>query len=1061
MEPVGFAAGGSGSISAELRTRSGVKNKRLVGPHSRSASYKKPKKSVAVDGKVDSISGVLDLNNMENVITEKTCYAESNVLGLDDNMDDAMPRKTCTRTYVLNSKLPPLSFNVPSDGEDTLPLPSPKFYGSIHLPPIGSRALEKWNFNSSKSFALDIELSAIPGKINGDKLVSIKKNFYHVDGFGGASTSSKFPEIIRSTFTSEASMNKAKSLAVSGKILVNNELRKINSRSNQEIVVKEISVNLPKSAVKSVFSKFGEIVSIRMQLVGLWQKILVEFKSAEIAGMVASKWSVFMGKDSVRVALATEDKQSWVSRNRHRALLYTLPVGTTAYDLSDLLESYNEKTCFIGRNSVSYVRNKCAIVCFNDKAAKLAAISTIPIFKSCKQFGYIHADCLVDGSSGAREKRVVSDQDRIHLAGIYKKKSASIAHPVLFGGKTWAQVASGTPFYVFLSSSSGYDLHSGLVHPLAISDPLVVSHLNDRLAILEHSLELLADCVSGILVRLDSFGVVPLVPSFMVSTSVVSAALNSEVDSDMIVNNALSSSGITLFVANDAVVNLSTSGSKVLTAKVDGLETKLVTLEASVGSVLDKLNLLCSGLGLSALISMNNCAKQADIVHWHKDMNNLVSIVTETKFDGIRIFTSDLDSDHMGSGVAIILNSLLARHVCKVSEVPGQLLSVRLLFRNKLSVSILGLYAGASLVVRFSQAGNINFFIAKVINKSSFIILGGDFNEDGSHKCASFNKCFDLGLVNSLGGSSFVKSPTWCNSHGVAKTIDYIFVSFNLINTVVNHSVAGIDDFFDTDYKAVSVSVGIDAFVMAKKFSDMDEIWNVVRKIMVLSTNGTFKKKWFKSFDSVFNKVLSKFHKLELLVSKLVRNSRLVSSEDFALLLETWNKLNSSGVSVVKSLFLSGSGFNPICSALAKARKLYCASKLLESKCAEESSIKQTISKRIESFELNKSHTIKSVLEHPFRKVVLDHLVVRDELVLEPDSVKSKVDKIMEGWTRKHRVVSDISGNWVRQYWSLEHVFDGAFSGVMCLISFDEMLAIVMDLLDGKVAGLSGISNEL
>ncbi|KAG9289167.1 hypothetical protein G9A89_022476 [Geosiphon pyriformis] len=883
----------------------------------------------------------------------------------------------------------------------------PKINGSNQLSSFKLHVLESHSFRPVKLFALDVNLLAVPGKTNGDKLVSIKKNFYHVDGFGGVFISSKFPGIIRSTFTSEASMNKAKSLAVNEKILVNDELKKVHSCSNQEIVVKEILVDLLKSAVELVFSKFGEIVSIRLQLVGLWQKALVEFKSAEIVGVVAFKWLVFMGKDSV---------------NQHQALLYTLPVETTAHDLSDLLESYGRKTCFIGCNPVSYVCDRCAIVCFDDETARLAAISTISIFKgvslcwaslvlaSCakyEQLGHIHADCSVGGSSGAHGKRVVSDQDWICLAGIYKKKSAPIACPVSFGGKTWAQVAGGTPSHVFLSGSSGYDLHSGLVPPLVVSDPLVVSHLSDHLAILECSLELLADCVSGILVRLDSFGVVPLAPSSLVSPSVVSAALGSEVDSDIIVDNALSSSGITLPVTNDAIVNLSASGFKVLTAKMGGLETKLVALEASVGLVLDKLNLLCSGLGL---------------------------------------------------------------------------------------------YTGASSVIRFSQAGNINSFIAKVMNESFFIILGGDFNEDSSHKCASFNKCFDLGLVNSLGGSLFVKSSTWCNFCGVAKTIDYVFVSFNLINTVVDYSVAGVDEFFDTDYKAVSVFVGInglldvqlsslhkqanrdhwkfdikcasevkwlkfknamadnasmfsDAFVMARKFSNIDEMWNVVQKIMVLSADGTFKKKWFKSFDSVFNKVLSRFHKLELLVSKLVRNSCLVSGGDFALLLETWDKLDFFNASVVKFLFLSGSGFNPICSALAKARKLYCASKLLKSKHTEESSIKQAINRKIESFELDKDYTIRSVLEHSFHKVVLDHLVVGDELVLEPDSVKSKVDEIMEGWTRKHRVVSDISGDW--------HVFNGAFSGVMCPISFDEMLAVIKDLPDGKVAGFSGISNEL
>ncbi|KAG9302482.1 hypothetical protein G9A89_006446 [Geosiphon pyriformis] len=320
MEPVGFAAGGSGSISAGLRTQSGVKNKRLVGPHSHGASYKKLKKSVVVDGlvessagvlnvmdesgdgfnigrswaskvnsKVDSVNSVSDLDNVENVVTKETCYAESDVSGLNDNMNDAIPRKTHTRTYVLNSKPPPLFFNVPSDGEDTLSLLSPKFYGSNCLPLIGSCAPEKRNFNLSKLFALDIELSAIPGKTNNDKMISLKKNFYHIDGFGRASTPSKFPGIIRSSFTSEISLNKAKELAISEKILVNDNLRKSSVRSDWEVIVKEISVDLSRLAVESVFSKFGKVVSIKMQLIGLWQKALVEFESSEVASLVASK----------------------------------------------------------------------------------------------------------------------------------------------------------------------------------------------------------------------------------------------------------------------------------------------------------------------------------------------------------------------------------------------------------------------------------------------------------------------------------------------------------------------------------------------------------------------------------------------------------------------------------------------------------------------------------------------------------------------------------------------------------------------------------------------------
>ncbi|KAG9289179.1 hypothetical protein G9A89_022488 [Geosiphon pyriformis] len=161
------------------------------------------------------------------------------------------------------------------------------------------------------------------------------------------------------------------------------------------------------------------------------------------------------------------------------------------------------------------------------------------------------------------------------------------------------------------------------------------------------------------------------------------------------------------------------------------------------------------------------------------------------------------------------------------------------------------------------------------------------------------------------------------------------------------------------------------------------------------------------------------------------------------------DELDSVDALSVKALFLSGTGFDAIHSGLAKVRKSYHSSKLLESKHAKESRIRQAIEKRMESFEVDKGHTIRNVLEHLFHKVVLDHLVDGGELVLEPDLVKSKVDEIMEGWTRKRVTVSAFG------------VFDGAFSDVMHSIGFDKMFGVISNLPDGKAAGFSGITNEL
>ncbi|KAG9296358.1 hypothetical protein G9A89_014950 [Geosiphon pyriformis] len=303
------------------------------------------------------------------------------------------------------------------------------------------------------------------------------------------------------------------------------------------------------------------------------------------------------------------------------------------------------------------------------------------------------------------------------------------------------------------------------------------------------------------------------------------------------------------------------------------------------------------------------------------------------KYDDVWVFTSGLESGYLGAGVAVVMNSSLAKHVCKVSEVPGQLLSIKLLFKNKLSVSILGLYAGASSAVQFSQTGEVNSLIAKAVNESFFVVLGGDFNEDSSHRCASFKKCLNLGLVNALGGSSYGKLPTWSNSRGIAKMIDFMFISSNLVNAVVSHDMFGIGEYFDTDHQAVSVLVGLgslldvqldsvhrqanrdcwkydckgaddvkwakfkedtaanaavfhDDFFVARVCSDLDLMWVALRKVMCLSAKAVFRKKWFKKYDKIFNKDSSKFHKLELLVSKLVRASHMDSAEKFTSLFD-------------------------------------------------------------------------------------------------------------------------------------------------------------------------------
>ncbi|KAG9285703.1 hypothetical protein G9A89_002270 [Geosiphon pyriformis] len=566
---------------------------------------------------------------------------------------------------------------------------------------------------------------------------------------------------------------------------------------------------------------------------------------------------------------------------------------------------------------------------------------------------------------------VVTSQDQICLANIYRKKHVPITHPVSFGGKTWAQITSNSPFCVTSLVASGV----GLILDVK---PLLMA--------------------SGIVKKLSFIELVPLTSPSCVFPLAVSTPVGSVGDSDMALDG-----GLTLFVssfsgANKSTVVLSSSSSKVLTSKV-GLESKMSALEASIGSVLVRLDLLCSNS------SINVPAKQADIVHWHVSSGNMVFFVTKTKlrssagpwikdkFDGIRIFTSGLDVGHLGTGIAVIMNNSLARHVSKVDEIPGQVVSVQLLFKSKFSVTVLGLYAGAS---------EINSIIVKTVNTSTFIILGGDFNKSRSGRSASFRFCLGLGLHN---------------SRGVKKTINYILVGENLFFTVAKHCIGPVSEFFDTDHSAIMVLVGLgglldlvgDLFSDAKAGGDLDTMWAILEKEMI--------------------DLADEFFGFELLISKIV--SKVCSDDMLGVncLVRKWFTLDKTKACVFSDLVILGGDSVVLLKHLLLVHKEYRRSKMFESRLAEEASIWNAIDKCMESFASNKGGIIRSVLNWSFCKMVFDHLVVDSNLVLEPKEMKSKVDKIMVGWTRVCTIPSLLPDHWVCQYMPLDYVRDEAFSG--------------------------------
>ncbi|KAG9297558.1 hypothetical protein G9A89_007633 [Geosiphon pyriformis] len=707
------------------------------------------------------------------------------------------------------------------------------------------------------------------------------------------------------------------------------------------------------------------------------------------------------------MAMAVDNCDIWASKNRFRALLFTLLVRIIAHDLGTLLDRTSERTCVINQLIESGNQVCCTVVGFEFEKDLESAFCTKPIFgdiklswarmnlvhcKKCGCFSYSALKCNTPTAFLSKSLkpvvRISSEERCLQLAKLYVKKSVLIFHLAVFGGKSWAQV-------VLLASSSGgscftFSSESGS-SPLSVSTnkgkPIVAqddSSMTYHLALLKHFLELLADQVLSILHRLNGAKLMFLAPVSQVVLPVVLVSALSTSNTNMVLDIPYSSLPLFSSVVEEKVVDLGLSSSKIFTSKVSSLELKMVALEVSIKSILEKLDLLCMNsdsllswkVAMCNIRSMSNVAKQEDIII--------------NKFDGLQVFTSDLDVGFCGTGIAIIMNNSLARHVSKVDEIPGYLISVHFLFNNKLSVTILGIYAGVSIGTHFRQAANINSMISKAVNSSSFVVLGGNFNENGSGKSASFKFCLGLSLVNTFNEHSLAKASTWSNSKVIKKIIDFILVSGNLASAVSLHFVDGVSEFFDTDYKSVFISIGLgwlldthfisirrqanrdqwkfklkdadnahwlsfkdcfsakllarsDMFEKTKINGDLNTIWKILKKAIVQAADTAFSRVWYSEYNCLKNKLSSKFFKLELLVVKVVNCWNSGNLLNFNHLIKVWLAIDVVEASKINGMVLNSVSLMELIKHLSVIKKGYYKSKYCKSKITENTAIKKAI----------------------------------------------------------------------------------------------------------------------
>ncbi|KAG9305871.1 hypothetical protein G9A89_016523 [Geosiphon pyriformis] len=681
-----------------------------------------------------------DTTKSESIDMEEEClieetsfdYGEKSIL-MDRDHEHTSKKPSVKTTKALGKSLSKINFLGHDDNDDDDNVLSNT---SLELPSLLKNLVP---VSVRKSFALNIGLDKVIGKSAQDKLAVIRKLFSKINGFGGAFTSSKFAEIIRAMFTSESSLAQATEKTRAVDILINTNLKKSTGRLDWTVVVKEIPVEMSAEAVHTALSKF------------------------------------------VQVARSDVDKKSWNARNVYKALLYTLPIGTNAHDIWDYVTSMGKKTCTIDCHLVTYAQLRCTTVCFNSAELLETVIKTMPVLKEanlhwsnlisakyagCRKLDHTSLACPVgekkSSLSGALPQKTLSNSDKSRLAAIYTKCSASVACPVSFSGMSWTQIAGSFSVPFSLVQNGLLNADSSLeIKPT----PLVSSELDNRFAILECSLASLIECIDELAKKLDA-------PKLMVSQlspgcQLLMTPLSQNQKVDIVMSESL---------------DVATSGETVPGAV--GFDVSVVS---KMEEILCNLSIMVMGL-LAKIDNAGLVPAQKNIVCWHVNSGSMVSIVMKTKlrantkpwiinkFNKMRIFSSGLDKEFLGTEVAIIMNNFFVCYVAKIEKISGHLISIWLLFKSKMFVVFLGIYTVCE----------INSLIAKAANFFTFVVLDGDFNEDGIKKSASFKFCSHLG--------QFLEC---CEGYRL-------------------HFFSSVSDFFDTNHNAVLVSISLGGLLDAQ-----------------------------------------------------------------------------------------------------------------------------------------------------------------------------------------------------------------------------------------------------
>jgi len=139
---------------------------------------------------------------------------------------------------------------------------------------------------------------------------------------------------------------------------------------------------------------------------------------------------------------------------------------------------------------------------------------------------------------------------------------------------------------------------------------------------------------------------------------------------------------------------------------------------------------------------------------------------------------------------------------------------------------------------------------------------------------------------------------------------------------------------------------------------------------------------------------------------------------------------------------------------------------LSEEKLHREKEIKKYVQKRCEMIVDEQKKMLRSLLERPFNKVVLDRILIKEndeyELISEPNEVLSKTNKhFKEQFRRRNPRLDLLNEEWRSIYQPLSGIQEEWYEPVLLPVELEEWLLMLNEVRTNSAPGVSNITYEL